>query len=882
MEPGAVDKPLSIEERVAALSRVSISLMSELDEKRLLHLIAETACRLTGAQFAAFSLRPTDEAGQPLVPSEGNLFHLAAVTGVTQEQEALFRRTPLGGEGLLAPIFRHGVAVCVSDALSHINHSHHPCASNELTTARTVASAYAHGKLEAKDLHSMGVPPGHPLVRSFLGAPLLDRDQQVRGGLLLGHTEPNRFTEDDKTLLVGLAAQASVALENARLYRAMQMRVQELNTIFESIADGVTLVDGQARILRENKAAHLLREQVQGIPDGKQIMDALLHHPARSTLTTESVQNTTVALHNPHHEEKEYLVTASPLHLLSHSSPLPPPTGDNDAERPPSGAVIVWHDVTERRIREAEQAGRERAGQLEAIIESMTDGIFVYDQDGHMIQTNAVARTLLTQLFPPDQIMHVLQERAVPLFVADDQEQPFADEQLPLSHALAGEVLTPERAIDISLKTLDGQILFASITGGPLHDSDGHLLGAILISRDTTERRRLEQIERRMHIETEANRALLQLILDELPSSVYLVHGPDARLVLANRAATAVWGASWPVGQPFTTFLEERGIQVIGMDGRPLQPSQLATMRAVQSGEDVYQHQESIRHTDGTTLPVQVNAVAIDPYYLRQQASSEAFGDAALDERAAIVVHQDVTSLKEAERLKDEFIALAAHELRTPVAILKGFSQTLLVQTARGKGPVLADWQTEALQEIDQATIRLVELTEDLLDVTRLQAGRLQLQLEPMNVIPLIQRLVERIQMTTERHQISLETTLPHLVASIDPRRTEQILNNLLGNAIKYSPGGGTIEVQISQNEQTALLSIKDHGIGIPAHQQSYIFHRFTRAENAEASGIGGTGLGLYLCRELIERQGGHIWFESIEGQGSTFFVELPLHIETN
>ncbi len=253
-----------------------------------------------------------------------------------------------------------------------------------------------------------------------------------------------------------------------------------------------------------------------------------------------------------------------------------------------------------------------------------------------------------------------------------------------------------------------------------------------------------------------------------------------------------------------------------------------------------------------------------------------------LAERAAIVVHQDVTALKEAERLKDEFIALAAHELRTPVAILKGFSQTLLVQTARGKGPVLADWQTEALQEIDQATIRLVALTEDLLDVTRLQAGRLQLQLEPMNIIPLIQRLVERIQMTTERHRIALETTLPYLVVSIDPRRIEQILSNLLGNAIKYSPGGGTIEVQISENEQRELacLRIKDHGIGIPAQQQSRIFHRFTRAENAEASGIGGTGLGLYLCRELIERHGGHIWFESIEGQGSTFFVELPLHLE--
>lgn len=879
MEHEAVDKTLSTEDRFAALSRVGTSLMSELDENRLLRLIADTACNLTGAQFAAFSLRPIDEMGQPLVPSEGNLFHLAAVVGVTPEQEAWFRRTPLGGEGLLAPIFRHGVVVRVSDAISHIIHDHHSQAPDKRNAARTLASAYAHGELAAQDLRSMGIPHGHPVVHSFLGAPLLDRDRQVLGGLLLGHTEPGRFTVEDEMLLVGLATQAAVALENARLYRTMQMRVQELNAIFESIADGVTLVNGQEQILRENKTARHLREQVQNSPESAQIMEALLHIPARSALKDEGVQNTTVTLHDLHHELREYLVTASPLRLPPQSGTLRYASENGSTERATSGAVVVWRDVTERHIREAEQAARERAHQLEAIIESMTDGIFVYDRDGHIIQTNSVARTLLTQLFPPDHSIHTLQERLVHLSITDttdNKEQPLANKQLPLSRILAGEVLTPDHAVDMSLKTLAGHTLYASVTGGPLHDGAGHLLGAVLVYRDVTERRHLEQIEQRMHAETEANRALLQLILDELPSSVYLVRGPDARLVLANRAATNVWGASWPQGQPFTTFLEEHGIQVVGVDGRLLQPSQLATLRAVQSGVDVHQHQETIRHADGTALPVLVNAVALDTQHTTQQAL-EIIGDVAPATSAAIVVHQDVTALKEAERLKDEFIALAAHELRTPVAILKGFAQTLLIQTARGKGPALADWQTEGLQGIDQATIRLVELTEDLLDVTRLQAGRLTLQVEPKDLIPLVQRLVKRIQMTTERHQISLTATLPYLVVSIDPRRIEQVLSNLLINAIKYSPAGGSIEVVIQQQRQMAILSIKDHGIGIPAHQQARIFNRFTRAENVEAYGIGGTGLGLYLCRELVERHGGHIWFESLEDQGSTFFVELPL-----
>lgn len=107
-------------ERFLALGQVGTALMRELDEERLLHLIAQTACELTGAAFAAFSLRPVDEEGQPLVPAEGALFHLAAVVGITAEQEALFHRMPLGGEGLLAPIFRHGVPVLVADALAHL------------------------------------------------------------------------------------------------------------------------------------------------------------------------------------------------------------------------------------------------------------------------------------------------------------------------------------------------------------------------------------------------------------------------------------------------------------------------------------------------------------------------------------------------------------------------------------------------------------------------------------------------------------------------------------------------------------------------------------------------------------------------------------------
>jgi two-component system phosphate regulon sensor histidine kinase PhoR len=745
-----ISKFSSMAERFAALNRVGIALMSEMDEKRLLHMIAETACDLTDAAFAAFTLRSVDETGQPGVPSEGNSFYLAAVVGVTQEQEELFRRMPLGGEGLLLPIFQHGIPVMVDDALSFL-HSNNTTAQNNGSkqqeteeTSGEEALTFSHDIAPIEGLRAIGVPPGHPVIRSFLGVPVLDRAKHVRGGLLLGHSTPSCFTPDDKELLVGLAAQAAVALENARLYHMLQMRAQELNAIFESIADGVTLVDRQGNIRRENSTARHLREQLQVSFHGKQAIEDMLHTPALHALNSKVAYNIEVSVEDIHNETIQYIINASPLTTTGTTSgTLHLERTENDQKQTSAeGAVVVWHDVTE-------------------------------------------ARRLLT--------------------------------------------------------------------------------------------------ERRIHAETETRRALLQLVLDELPGSVYLVRGHDARLVLANKAATTLWGAQWPIGLPMNDFLLQNSIRIFGNDGHELTTDQRTTLRAVQNHETVHHQQEVIRHADGTTLPVLVNAVALD---------AQVFNTLPIDipglqlptgkETAAIVVHQDVTALKEAERMKDDFIGIAAHELRTPLSILKGFSQTLIVQTARGKGPELADWQKEALQGIDQATSRMVELIDDLLDVTRMQAQRLELYREPNDIVALARRVLTRQQVTTERHALSLLTPFEYLVVQIDPRRIEQVFNNLINNAIKYSPEGGPITITIGADttEQMAVINISDAGIGIPTHQQAHVFGRFVRADNARTNGIGGTGLGLYLCRELVEHHGGHIWFESTEGSGSTFFLTLPLVIE--
>ena len=874
-------------QRLAALSRVGAALMSERDEMRLFQLIVETARDLLGATFAALTLRPVSAEGEPLGLSEGHLFQLAAIVGVPPEQEAQLRRMPLGGEGLLLPIFRYGVPVRVADAAALVARTEASPSADPRAAADQAAAAYVHGHLPAEGLRAQGVPPGHPVVRSFLGAPVLDRAGRVRGGLLLGHSQPGQFTPEDEIVLAGLAAQAAVALENIRWYRTAQIRTQELDATFESLAEGVTLVDPQGNVLRENGAARQLRERLQEIPAGERLIEALLVTPARRVLEGAAGQESTVRVDDTGGETREYLVTASPLRLS------PPPAfplvqGQERIDQAPesmAGAVVVWHDVTEARrglIAQRMHIETEaRRALLQRILDELPSSVYlVRGSDARLVLANRAATRVFGATWRPGQPMGAfLEEHRIRVLGTEGQPLPL--EQFATLRAVQhGETILQHQE---TIQRSDGTALPVLVNAVALDASNLGLLPAGTAAGAAEEGEPAALVVHQDVTAIEARRALLQRILDELPSSVYLVRGRDARLVLANHAAAAVWGAPWQPGQPMGTFLEKHRIRVCDPEGHPLPLEQLATLRAVQRGETVHQQQVTIHRPDGTVLPVLVNAVALEAHQFDVAPSAVVPHAAEQAEPAAIVVHQDVTALKEAEQLKDEFISIAAHELRTPLSILTGFVQTLLNQTARGKGPPLAEWQQQSLQGIDLATARLVDLAEDLLDVTRVQAGRLELQLQPTDLVALARRVLARRQLTTERHTLTLVTALPHLVVHADPRRIEQVLSNLIGNAIKYSPEGGAIEVTLRADDETheALLSVRDRGIGIPLHEQAQIFGRFARASNAQVYGIRGAGLGLYLCSELVEAHGGRIWLESAEGQGSTFFVALPLPAQT-
>ncbi len=224
-----------------------------------------------------------------------------------------------------------------------------------------------------------------------------------------------------------------------------------------------------------------------------------------------------------------------------------------------------------------------------------------------------------------------------------------------------------------------------------------------------------------------------------------------------------------------------------------------ATLRAVQEGETVVHHQEtSAVPMDRVCLCWSMLWHSTRPNggtWLQRKHRANTHSSTPRRCAVALVVHQDVSALKEAEYLKDEFIGVAAHELRNPLAVLKGFAEMLVYQTARGKGSKLAAWQREALEEIDEATSRLDKLTEDLLDVTRLQAGRLVLSRQPTDLVALARRMVTQRQMTTKQHVFTLDTEHSSFLVEVDRARIEQVLTNLLSNAIKYSPQGGPIEL---------------------------------------------------------------------------------------
>ena len=243
-----------------------------------------------------------------------------------------------------------------------------------------------------------------------------------------------------------------------------------------------------------------------------------------------------------------------------------------------------------------------------------------------------------------------------------------------------------------------------------------------------------------------------------------------------------------------------------------------------------------------------------------------------------VYAFRDVTEGRQLEELKADFIATASHELRTPLAAVYGAAQTLL----RHDFALDEAGRDRFVSLIAEESERLGRIVNEILLANQLDSGRVDLGSEPFDPIELVERVVEAARAHAPP-EISVERVAPErapLVAA-DRDKVRQVLINLTENAIKYSPDGGRIKVGLesgqSSDDETVIFYVKDEGIGIPSDEQARIFEKFYRLDPQMTRGVGGTGLGLYICSELVHRMGGNIWVESSEGQGSTFLLELPV-----
>jgi len=255
--------------------------------------------------------------------------------------------------------------------------------------------------------------------------------------------------------------------------------------------------------------------------------------------------------------------------------------------------------------------------------------------------------------------------------------------------------------------------------------------------------------------------------------------------------------------------------------------------------------------TDGRTLQAQISVI-------------EGIGYA--------VVMQDITHLKELDRIKSEFVSVVSHDIRSPLTTIRGYMELL------GRVGPLTPRQAEFLARVEQSMTTITDLIGDLLDTGRIEAGLDQeealVQLEDV-----VERGIEAIRLSAEakQHTLSCDIApgLPPLMGNA--RRLEQLVTNLLSNAIKYTPQGGKIQVMLKAEGLYLMLRVTDNGIGVPPEEQPHIFDKFYRVQSAATADIGGTGLGLSIVKSVVERHGGRVWVESAPGQGSTFIVLLPM-----
>lgn len=410
-----------------------------------------------------------------------------------------------------------------------------------------------------------------------------------------------------------------------------------------------------------------------------------------------------------------------------------------------------------------------------------------------------------------------------------------------------------------------------SLLGAPIISSDDRVLGVIVLGLlvphrfTSAEVKKLEAFssqiasiletmsatgEREFELQQARDeQRRLELVIAAIPEAVVVV-APDRSVVAANAVAGELFGAD--IDAEFSRKL-------LAPDGSPFDQELLPIERARDSREPVEGIELAIERGNGHIRPLLASAAPI------------------LDEHgvvtAVVGAFRDITTLKEAARIKDEFVSVVSHELRSPLTPIRGYVQLVARELAREGNH---DLQVQRLNSIDGHVVRLARLVDDLLDVSRMRAGSLEIRAVETDLVELTRDVIHVRSIGEPDGRIVFVAKRSVVTGNWDPDRIQQVIDNLVGNALKYSPPEGTVTVTVDAVDGQAVISVSDQGTGIGESDRQNIFGAFFRTSEATSSQAPGLGLGLYICRELVRAHEGSIDVLEATGGGAEFRVSLP------
>ena len=422
----------------------------------------------------------------------------------------------------------------------------------------------------------------------------------------------------------------------------------------------------------------------------------------------------------------------------------------------------------------------------------------------------------------------------------------------------------------------DGSLFWANVVITAVRNSDGQLLGFAKVTRDLTERRAHDEELRR-------SEERFRLLVDGVTEYAIFMLDPNGRVATWNVGAQRIKGytASEIIGQHFSIFYPNEARE----SGWPEHELQVAAEKG--SFVDVGWRLRK----DGTTFWANVTITALRDDSGCLVGYAKLTRDLTQHKRveAMELVNQQREEMLEAERsarmaaqratrVKDEFLATLSHELRTPLSAILGWTQVLL-RAESSKGP---EMQQRAIEVIDRNARAQVQLIDDLLDLSRIMTGKIRLDLHQISFTTVVEAAVDSAMPSAEAKGIRLKAIFGagRDIVSADGARLQQVVWNLLTNAIKFTPKGGQVQVLLQRVNSHLELSVSDTGIGIPANYLPHVFDRFSQKDSSTTRAYGGLGLGLAICKQLVELHAGSIRVASEgEGKGATFLVHLPLSI---